>query len=271
MSYFVTQALYIIRQFPYTFPNDPDNCPATLIDPLFEATVADELTMNFQTGIALLIIVASPAHLYAAASSEQESTATPSISTKNSSASTNTAAGESRWQLGVALGNGLRTNPLIQSDDFPIIVDIDIAWFGDHFFFDNGDLGLTVIDNKLVTASVVARFNSDRVFFGRTDTKFVTFDLAGQPLATATQLSIPDRDYAVEMGIEILADGLWGQLQMTAHHDVSGTHEGYEVEFDYAYGWRNQRRKNARRNTAIPAGIHASVQIPEAVGRVVSI
>ena len=173
--------------------------------------------MNFQTGIALLIIVASPAHLYAAASSEQESTATPSISTKNSSASTNTAAGESRWQLGVALGNGLRTNPLIQSDDFPIIVDIDIAWFGDHFFFDNGDLGLTVIDNKLVTASVVARFNSDRVFFGRTDTKFVTFDLAGQPLATATQLSIPDRDYAVEMGIEILADGLWGQLQMTAH------------------------------------------------------
>jgi len=197
--------------------------------------------MNFQTGIALFILLASPAHLYAAAPSDQDSTATPSAGTKSPSASTDTAAGESRWQLSVALGYGLRTNPLIQSDDIPIIVDIDIAWFGDHFFFDNGDLGLTVIDNKLVTTSIVARINSDRVFFGKTDTKFVTFDLAGQPLGTATQLSIPDRDFAVEMGVEILADGLWGRLQMTAHHDVSGTHEGYEIEFDYAYGWRNQR------------------------------
>ena len=52
-------------------------------------------------------------------------------------------AEESRWRLGAALGYGVRTNPLLQSDDIPIIVDFDIAWFGDHWFFDNGDLGLT--------------------------------------------------------------------------------------------------------------------------------
>ena len=75
---------------------------------------------------------------------------------------------ESRWRLGAALGYGQRTNPLIQSDDIPIVVDLDIAWFGDHFFFDNGDLGLTFADNDAVTASLVARFNSDRVFFGNT-------------------------------------------------------------------------------------------------------
>lgn len=148
---------------------------------------------------------------------------------------------DSRWQLGVALGYGVRTNPLQLSDDIPIVVDIDIAWFGDRFFFDNGDLGFTFANNDFITASVVGRINSDRVFFGRTDTKFVTVGLSGMPLADAVELTIPDRDYAAELGLELLADGGWGQLQMTAHHDVSGTHGGYEIDFDYSYGWRDQR------------------------------
>jgi outer membrane protein len=150
-------------------------------------------------------------------------------------------APESRWRLGVALGYGLRTNPLVQSDDIPIVVDLDISWFGDHFFFDNGDLGLTFLDNEYVTTSLVARVNSDRVFFGRTNTKFVSVNFATQGPMSDARIAIPDRDYAAELGLELLADGRWGMLQIAAFHDVSGTHEGYEVEFDYSYGWRNQR------------------------------
>ena len=148
---------------------------------------------------------------------------------------------ESRWRLGAALGYGVRSNPLVQSDDIPIIVDLDIAWFGDRWFFDNGDLGLTVADNDAMTASLVARVNSDRVFFGNTDTRFVAFDLAGMPLAEAVEFTVPDRDYAVELGVEMLTDGLWGALQLTAFHDVSGTHEGFELYANYSYGWRKQR------------------------------
>jgi outer membrane protein len=151
------------------------------------------------------------------------------------------ATTESRWRLGAAIGYGLRTNPLIQSDDIPIVVDLDIAWFGDHLFFDNGDLGLTFADNKLVTTSLVARVNSDRVFFGKTDTKFINIDIAGEPLAEAFEFSVPDRDYAVELGVEALSDGDWGQLQLGAFHDISNTHDGYEIYLDYRYGWRSQR------------------------------
>ncbi len=150
-------------------------------------------------------------------------------------------AGESRWRLGAALGYGQRTNPLVQSDDIPIVVDVDIAWFGDYLFFDNGDIGLTFADNDALTASVVARFNSDRVFFGRTDTRFVNFDLAGLPLSEAVEFTVPDRDYAVELGVELLTDGSWGQLQLSGFHDISSTHDGYELYLNYAYGWRNQR------------------------------
>ena len=150
-------------------------------------------------------------------------------------------AKESRWRLGAALGYGERSNPLIQSDDIPIVVDVDIAWFGDHWFFDNGDLGLTLADNASVTTSLVARFNSDRVFFGNTDTRFVAFDAIGMPLSESVEFKVPDRDYAIELGFEVLSDGPWGQLQMTAFHDVSNTHEGYEIGVDYSYGWRSQR------------------------------
>jgi outer membrane protein len=148
---------------------------------------------------------------------------------------------ESRWRLGAAVGYGVRSNPLVQSDDIPIYVDLDIAWFGDHWFFDNGDLGLTVTDNDAMTASLVARVNSDRVFFGNTERRFVTFDLGGMPLDQAVEFKVPDRDYAIELGVEILTDGPWGAVQLSAFHDVSATHEGFELHADYSYGWRDQR------------------------------
>ena len=160
------------------------------------------------------------------------------------------ASAQSPWRLGVALGHGVRTNPLIQSDEIPIAVDLDIAWFGERFYFDNFDAGFTVIDNDTVTVNAVGRINSDRVFFGKTDTRLVTIgaaigqatnDAFGATLAEPTELTVPDRDYAVELGIEMLTDGRWGQLQLAAHHDASGTHDGYEVFLDYGYGWRRQR------------------------------
>jgi outer membrane protein len=147
----------------------------------------------------------------------------------------------SSWRLGAALGYGVRSNPLVQSDDIPIVVDLDIAWFGARWFFDNGDLGFTLLDNDAATLSAVARVNSDRVFFGRTDTRFVSVDFAGAPLAESVDFKPPDRDFAVELGIELLTDGAWGAVQLTAFHDVSGTHEGFELYADYSYGWRRQR------------------------------
>ncbi|MEO1596477.1 MAG: MipA/OmpV family protein [Pseudomonadota bacterium] len=150
-------------------------------------------------------------------------------------------AASSRWRFAIALGYGLRSNPLIQSDDIPIIVDLDIAWFGDRFFFDNGDVGLTLSDNRMFTLDFVTRVNSERVFFGRTDTQFVSFAADGSTLATPVLLEVPDRDFAVEAGIELLTDGDWGELQLTAFRDVSATHGGYELFVDYAYRWRHDR------------------------------
>jgi outer membrane protein len=147
---------------------------------------------------------------------------------------------ESPWRLGVALGYGLRTNPLAQSDDIPIVVNVDIAWFGKRWFFDNGDLGYTLLDRDSYTIDLVGRYNSDRVFFGKTNTKFISVtDGVDNPVLE--KIEVPDRDFAIELGVELLADGDWGSLQMTAFQDISGTHDGFELYANYGYSVYRQR------------------------------
>ena len=148
---------------------------------------------------------------------------------------------ESPWRLGMALGYGERGNPLAASEDIPVVVDLDIAWFGERFFFDNGDLGFTFHDGRRVTASLVARARSDQVFFGRANFEFVSISLTGDALDEEEPLQLPDRDFAGELGFELLADGRWGFLQVNAFHDVTGIHEGYEVSLDYGVGLRSGR------------------------------
>lgn len=157
------------------------------------------------------------------------------------SAGSGAASSASNWRIGVAFGYGERSNPLVQSDDVPLIVDLDIAWFGDRWFFDNGDGGLTFADNDRLTASIVGRINSDRVFFSRTNTRFITVDVTGAPLTVPEDFRPPDRDYAVELGVELLTDGTWGALQLSGFHDVSGTHDGFEFGAEYRFSWRRAR------------------------------
>jgi outer membrane protein len=162
---------------------------------------------------------------------------------------------EKSWRFGVGLGYGARSNPLIQSESIPVVVDLDIAWFGERWFFDNFDLGFSLVDHARFTVNAVARVNSDRAFFGKTNTRYVNFALtqggAAVPIASAPgagsedspslELKVPKRDYAVEAGLEMLLDGEWGQSTLRAFHDVSGTHRGYEVSADYSYRFTRGR------------------------------
>jgi outer membrane protein len=153
------------------------------------------------------------------------------------------APAERQWRLGVALGYGERTNPLIQSEKIPILVDLDIAWFGKRWFFDNGDVGFTMLDRPAFTMNVVARVNTDRAFFSKTNTRYINiqylasgdFAPALSPTPEPQPFKPPRRDYAVELGFETLFDGEWGAATLRGFHDVSGTHDGFEIGADYDY------------------------------------
>ena len=163
-------------------------------------------------------------------------TAVPPIAQGDDAAS---ADRESPWVIGVAFGYGERSNPLIQSEDLDILVDIDVAWFGKRWFFDNGDVGYTLRDGERFTLNLIGRVNSDRVFFSKTDTDHVSIFSFGT--ASVEEIEVPDRDYAFEVGAELLTDGEWGYLQLAAHQDVSDRHHGYEVYVDYGRPIRRNR------------------------------
>jgi outer membrane protein len=147
----------------------------------------------------------------------------------------------SSWRIGAALGYGERSNPLILSESITVVVDVDIAWFGKRWFFDNGDLGFTLTDSSRGTLSLIARVNSGRVFFGSTNTQFVSLGTDGSQLPEPVLLRVPDRDYAVELGFEWLADGRWGRFTAAGFRDVSSTHDGFSVDAEFAYPWYRAR------------------------------
>ncbi len=153
------------------------------------------------------------------------------------------------WSLGLALGAGQRSNPLISGDDIDLWWTLDFAWFGERWFFDNGDLGYLMKDHSAFTLNWVARVNTERAFFsGISEGLFrgVEFGADSPALEQGqdspepvrdTAVNIPDRDYALETGLEILTDGLWGNIHAQLLADVSGVHNGYEAWLSYSTDW----------------------------------
>ncbi len=158
------------------------------------------------------------------------------------------AAGE--FEFGLALGAGERTNPLIDGQDINRNWLIDFAWYGERWFFDNGDLGYTMRETDSMTLSAIVGVNSDRIFYE--DKIFAQFvDLGNLPVNTpldglnqseqASLIRAPDRDYAVEFGLEYLTESQLGFFQVQMNTDVSNVHNGHEVWARYGYDWYRGR------------------------------
>lgn len=81
-------------------------------------------------------------------------------------AQTVSAADEDRpWELGIALGAGKRSNPLLNADDIDINAVIDFSWYGERFFFDNGDLGFLLHQDNRLAINWVATYNNERNYY----------------------------------------------------------------------------------------------------------
>lgn len=73
------------------------------------------------------------------------------------------------WNLSVALGAGIRTNPVVHSKDIPLVVVPQFSYYGKRFFIDNLDPGVTLFEGEKNTLSLIASPGYDRVFFYRSD------------------------------------------------------------------------------------------------------
>jgi outer membrane protein len=88
-----------------------------------------------------------------------------------------------RWNFSVALGAGVRTNPLVNGENIPLVVIPQVSYYGKRFFIDNLDLGVTLAESAANTFSLIATPGYDRVYFYRADLQnfFIGFPIDGSP------------------------------------------------------------------------------------------
>jgi MipA family protein len=147
------------------------------------------------------------------------------------------------WSLSVALGAGVRTNPLVHGQDIPLVVVPQFSYYGKRFFIDNLDPGVTLFEGDSNTLSLVASPGYDRVFFYRSDPQnlFIGTTVgvaAGQQPAVITHVRtpesaqpLPDRSRKVTYlaGPEwtFKHAGITGQLDYL--HEITGHNHGDEI------------------------------------------
>lgn len=178
-------------------------------------------------------------------------------------------ADNSRWTLGAAVGHGQRDNAFVASDDMKLNAIIDLAWYGERWFFDNGDVGFIFRETDQFSANALVTFNNERNYFSYlsngssgldifslrkiAEDKGLSFpSIAGGEAQDLESLntdeletlvfedldtSLPERDFAVNSGIEMLYLSRWGDLQAQLLTDVSGTHHGQSAWVSYSYPW----------------------------------
>jgi outer membrane protein len=146
-----------------------------------------------------------------------------------------------RWNFSVALGAGVRTNPLVYGKDIPLVVIPQFSYYGRRFFIDNLDFGFTLADRGANVLNVIATPGYDRVYFYRTDLQnfFVGFP-NGSSNGSSPSVESPDTPGAIKVSpraprITYLAGPEWsfkygsvtGQLDLL--RDATGQNSGDEI------------------------------------------
>ena len=153
------------------------------------------------------------------------------------------------WHFAVAAGVGHRSNPLIGSDNFPIHWVVDLAYYGEHFFFDNGELGLLWNVSSSTQLDVFLTYTNEREyyrFFQSGGAHAWGHEKEGDSLSSAEQhetvaarplhpQKMPQRDLAIEAGFGISYSQDWGQVSLQWLRDVSNTFNGDEAWLAYHF------------------------------------
>jgi len=154
-----------------------------------------------------------------------------------------------QWNFGLSVGLGIRSNPLFESSDIPLIILPEFSYYGEQFFIENLDIGYTLFDSANRSFNLIATPSYDRVFFNRWDPGNLLVDLSS--LSSEGQISIDNsitdnsthidpnelsnRDFSYLGGFEFSQEFEHSQIQLSILQDITGVHSGKEIRFAYAY------------------------------------
>jgi outer membrane protein len=149
---------------------------------------------------------------------------------------------ESHWQFSLGLGVGVRTNPVMDNNDIPLLILPQVSYQGDHFFIQNLDFGYSFIQSDTHQFSLLLTPSYDQIFFNEWDiSNFIDrSNLAnlptGGPTVEQTNRAIDKRRLhrrrmAALAGLEYNQNLYDLDLQLQVLQEVTGYYDGSEFRF----------------------------------------
>lgn len=159
----------------------------------------------------------------------------------NSGAMAQSAATEQdQWQVSLALGLGVRTNPVMDNDNIPLIVIPQVSYQGEHLFIQNLDIGYTFFQNDDQQFNLLLTPSYDQVFFNEHDiNNFIdesSFASATKNGPTVDQVNraidkrkLHPRRMAALAGLEYSQSVYGLDFQVQLLKEITGYYEGKEA------------------------------------------
>ncbi|GIU45656.1 MipA/OmpV family protein [Shewanella algidipiscicola] len=154
------------------------------------------------------------------------------------------------WDIGIAVGYGVKSNPITQFDDIPIYIIPSLAYYGEQWFFDNGNLGYSLLESENITVNMTTSFSSDSAYFSRWDPSNI-FVAGGSRVSTELANSssfwdvddlyalnfneLEDRKVTVLGGVETFFYTRAGIFNIALAHDLLDVHSGMEAQLKWMY------------------------------------
>ncbi len=181
---------------------------------------------------------ASAAAHAAACPDDADSTATAPCETTN------------QFHFSLAMGAGFRSNPLYGGHNMPLWLMPDLAYYGQHWFFDNGTLGYSWALSPELTLSLVSRLNEEQGYFRRASFSnvFSSQRIADDGLAGPVQKNemtesvaavdigqVSKRPWAIDGGLQLDWQKAQWQVRANWWHDISNKYQGSHAKVSVAY------------------------------------
>ncbi len=157
-----------------------------------------------------------------------------------------------KWDIGLAFGYGSRSNPLKDYDDIPIYLVPTFTYYSDYWYFDNGNLGYTLVEDEKYTINITTSFSTDSAFFYRWDPSNIVLTVKNElkPISLSDTTSktimaeaqrapvfneLNTRHFTYLGGIDAYIYSRIGILNLSVAHDLLNVHQGTEVKFRWLY------------------------------------
>jgi outer membrane protein len=139
------------------------------------------------------------------------------------------------WEFELAVGIGMRSNPLVSGQDIPLVLVPQWRYYGERWFVDNLELGYTIAHQPHFLFGGIMTPGQDRLYFHRWDPGNLVVDLSsGGTVVSGNLTDLRDRRHALLGGMEFSVFGGWGDLHAQLLWDVSGVHDGREWRMAYS-------------------------------------